>query len=162
MSDRTGEGGQIPPPAAEPSVAFLETFVLGLVDNLAATLGEDGARAFVAAAADGMVGDFDMTGRPGELAEGLGTMMRRIGGGFSVGQVTSDEIVLVNDRCPFGDAVEGREACCGSTETLLGRSAAAQRGYASVELAEAIARGDGRCLVRVHFVRGKPGRAFRA
>ena len=78
-------------------------------------------------------------------------LKRRIGGGFSVEQLTPDEIVLVNDACPFGDKVLGRESMCMMTSNVFGHVAAESTGYAKVGLEQTIARGDGRCRVVVRL-----------
>ena len=78
-------------------------------------------------------------------------LKRRIGGGFSVEQLAQDKIVLVNDACPFGEKVLGRESMCMMTSNVFGHVAAESTGYAKVGLEQTIARGDGGCRVVVHL-----------
>ena len=88
-----------------------------------------------------------------EVAAAMVDLKRRIDGGFSVESIEGDEIVLVNDRCPFGEFVEGRTSLCMMTQNVFGRIAAENRDYAQVRITEAIARGDTRCRVVVRFTR---------
>lgn len=83
------------------------------------------------------------------VSEVLVDIQRRIDGGFGVQSRTRDEIVFENDRCPFGEAVLGRPSLCMMTSNVFGRVAANHLGHVTVELEETIARGDGRCVVRV-------------
>jgi len=159
MSENVSGGG-FGPTAAAQNLAFLEAFTIRLVDALETTLGEDGARAFVETAARA-TGEGAERGGEGGLAEVLAGAMNRHGGAFRVERDGQDEIVLVNGRCPFGAGAEGRRSLCTLTETRLGEVAAASRGYASVEVAEAFATGHGRCLLRVHLAGKRPGRTFR-
>jgi predicted ArsR family transcriptional regulator len=86
-------------------------------------------------------------------ADRLGAVLvdieRRIGGGFRSEVDGQGDLVLVNDRCPFGPDVVGRPSLCMVTSGVFGRIAAERFGHVSVEIAESIARGDGRCVVRV-------------
>jgi predicted ArsR family transcriptional regulator len=73
-----------------------------------------------------------------------------IDGGFRVLEATPERIVLVNDRCPFGTAVQQAPSLCRMTSSVFGGIAArnSDRG-ASVLLEERIAVGDPGCRVIV-------------
>lgn len=83
------------------------------------------------------------------VGEVIVEIQRRIDGGFGIRSSTADEIVFENDRCPFGEGVLGRPSLCMMTSNVFGRMAANHLGHVTVELEETIARGDGRCVVRV-------------
>ena len=87
---------------------------------------------------------------PDELADCYVRLKHAIDGGFSVHEVTDERIVLVNDRCPFGDVVTRAPALCRMTSSVFGGIAArnSERG-ATVVLAERIAVGDPGCRVTV-------------
>ncbi len=73
-----------------------------------------------------------------------------IGGGFSVEEVTAARITLVNDRCPFGEAVRRAPALCRMTSSVFGGIAARNTGLgAAVVSEERIAVGDPQCRVVV-------------
>ncbi len=78
-------------------------------------------------------------------------LKKRIQGDFQVESISTDQIVLVNSRCPFGDYVKGRPSLCMMTSNVFGRIAAENAGYAEVAIPEAIANGDERCRVIVSF-----------
>ncbi|WP_334131349.1 methanogen output domain 1-containing protein [Silanimonas lenta] len=84
-----------------------------------------------------------------QLAQVLVDLKRRIQGGFRIESIEGLEIVLVNDACPFGDRVLDRPSLCMMTSNVFGTLAAAHRGFAQVEVEQAIARGDRGCRVRV-------------
>lgn len=94
------------------------------------------------------------------VAEALVDLKRRIGGGFSVKSIDERKIVLLNTACPFGEHVEGRRSLCMMTSNIFGRIAADNLGYARVEVAEAIAAGDGRCRLVIYFDEGEAGREY--
>ena len=79
-------------------------------------------------------------------------LKRRIDGGFVVRSVSAESIVLVNDKCPFGDAVIDRPSLCMMTSNVFGRIAADNLGYARVALEQTIAEGDSGCHIVVHLV----------
>ena len=148
-------------------------FVLELLRELASvleeTVGLDEAQGFIAVvggrigitmneeyrAATG-AGQLDVT----EVAGALVDLKRRIDGGFSIERMDGDAIVLVNDACPFGAYVAGRESLCMMTSNVFGRITADNLGYARVDIEESIARADGRCRVVVHLVEGRGGREY--
>lgn len=84
-----------------------------------------------------------------ESADAMVDLKARIGGSFYLISQSADEIVLGNARCPFGEAVEGRPSLCMMTSNVFGRIAAENLGYARVDVEEAFAQGDKRCLVRI-------------
>jgi predicted ArsR family transcriptional regulator len=86
-----------------------------------------------------------------QLAAALVDLKRRIQGGFHIESIDAAGIVLVNDRCPFGEFVRGRESLCQMTTSVFGTLAAENLGHAHVHIDEALARGDARCRVRVRF-----------
>lgn len=97
-----------------------------------------------------------------QVANMLVDLKRRIGGCFSIEAVEPDKIILVNDRCPFGDFVKDRRPLCMMTSNVFGRIAARNFGFARVELAQTIANGDPRCRVVVHLTEGAEGREYHA
>ena len=78
-------------------------------------------------------------------------LKKRIDGGFSIRTIDADRVVLVNDRCPFGDQVLDRPSLCMMTSNVFGRIAADNLGYARVGLQETIAMGHERCEIVVHL-----------
>ena len=86
---------------------------------------------------------------PEALAQLLVDLSTRIGADFSVESATEDEIVLLNDACPFASRVEGHPSLCMTTTNVLGRIVSHARGYANVTIKEAIATGHKRCRVRL-------------
>lgn len=94
-----------------------------------------------------------------ELADVLIDLKRKIDGGFSVESIDEHKVILVNDRCPFGDLVKGRPSLCQMTSSVFGKIAAEQFDYALVEIKEAIANGDDRCRVLVHLTPPGEGQA---
>ncbi|MCG6116769.1 MAG: methanogen output domain 1-containing protein [Aquimonas sp.] len=88
---------------------------------------------------------------PDQLAATLVDLKRRIQGGFRIESIDAAGMVLVNDRCPFGEFVRGRESLCQMTTSVFGTLAAENLGHAFVHIDEALARGDARCRVRVRF-----------
>ncbi len=86
-----------------------------------------------------------------QVAEVLVDLKRRIQGGFSIESVDEMRIVLVNDRCPFGELVHGRPSLCMMTSNVFGTIASANLGYAKVVLEETQARGNAGCRVVVHL-----------
>ncbi len=78
-------------------------------------------------------------------------LKRRIQGDFYVIEEDAEKIVFGNRVCPFGDKVLGRPAMCMMTSNVFGAIAANNLGYAKVELAETIARGDAGCRVVVYL-----------
>jgi anti-sigma regulatory factor (Ser/Thr protein kinase) len=87
---------------------------------------------------------------PEELASCFVRLKHAIEGGFSVESVTAERIVLVNDRCPFGDVVRRAPALCRMTSSVFGGIAARNSDESAVVvLEERIAIGDPGCRVHV-------------
>ena len=86
-----------------------------------------------------------------EIADVLVDLKRRIDGGFSIERVTDETIILVNDRCPFGDKALGRKSLCMMTSNVFGSIASDAAGQANVELRETIASGSPRCRIVVYL-----------
>lgn len=87
-----------------------------------------------------------------QVAEALVDLKRRIEGDFYVIEADETRLVLGNNRCPFGEYVEGRPSLCMMTSNVFGTIAAQNLGYANVEIEQAIARGHSGCRVVVNFV----------
>lgn len=83
------------------------------------------------------------------LAQALLDLKLKIKGGFKIESIEEDKIVLVNDACPFGQAVEGRPSLCQMTSSVFGKVASEVSGEANVYIDKAIARGDSGCRVVV-------------
>ena len=84
-----------------------------------------------------------------QLAEVLVDLKRRIEGGFRVVSISDESILLVNDRCPFGEWVRGRVSLCQMTTSVFGTITAENLGYARVAIEESIAAGNPGCRVRI-------------
>lgn len=91
-----------------------------------------------------------------EVAQALVDLKARIDGGFTIEEVSGNQIVLVNTACPFGNYVKNRTSLCMMTSNIFGRIAANNRGYANVSIPEAIARGDRQCRVVISLDRPLP------
>lgn len=91
---------------------------------------------------------------PRQVGEVLVDLKRRINGDFHIIEQDDEKIVLGNRLCPFAEKVIGRESMCMMTSNVFGTIAARNLGYARVELAETIARGDAGCRVVVHLSAG--------
>ena len=88
---------------------------------------------------------------PDRLADCFVRLKHAIDGGFAVTELTEERIVLVNDRCPFGDVVRLAPALCRMTSAVFGGIAARSHGDASVTLEERIAVGDPGCRVVIEL-----------
>lgn len=139
-----------------------DLFARALLRNLAGTLeslvGLREAEGFVATVGARLGRELDQAYRDAhdvpeldivDVAEALVDLKRRIGGEFRIVAVDDQRILLHNTRCPFGDAVLDRPSLCMMTSNVFGRLTADNLGYARVDLAETIARGDGRCVVSI-------------
>lgn len=140
----------------------LETFLTWLVRDVAGTLQEvvglEEAKGYLSLVGDQMGSRLDQQYQgqhgPGPwsietLSEVLVDLKRQISGDFTVTELTEDRISFSNTRCPFGDAVLDRPSLCMMTSNVFGRIASNHLGHVSVDLAETIARGDGRCVVHL-------------
>lgn len=88
-----------------------------------------------------------------QVVQALIDLKFRIKGDFYVIEQDEDKIVFGNRVCPFEDKVIGRTSMCMMTSNVFGSIAADNLGYAKVELAETIAKGDAGCRVVVHLKR---------
>ncbi len=88
---------------------------------------------------------------PGQVAEVLVDLMRRIHGDFYLIEQDAEKIVFGNRACPFGEKVVGRPALCMMTSNVFGGIAADNLGYSKVVIEQAIALGDPGCRVVVHL-----------
>ena len=149
--------------AAHPGLdrdVFLRTLVRELAGTLEDTVGLEDASGYVAVVGQ-RIGTWIDEAYRGELgvdrlehaqvAAVLADLKARIGGTFERVDDDPDVLTYHNGRCPFEDAVLGRPSMCMMTSNVFGSIAADNLGYARVELAETIATGDGRCVVRVHL-----------
>ncbi len=155
--------------------AFLGDVVTSLASTLQHSVGLELSEGFIKQVGtklgDAISRDYDSSASEGQmtveqLAEVLVDLKRKIDGGFSVEHIDSTKIVLVNDRCPFGNLVQGLPSLCQMTSSVFGKVASQHFGYARVEIKESIARANGRCRVVVHLeeppVSGMlPGTEFR-
>lgn len=87
-----------------------------------------------------------------------------IDGGFRVVEANEDRLVLLNTRCPFGDAVRNAPGLCRMTSSVFGGIAArnSPRGEAWVVLEERIAVGDPGCKIVVWLSEPPAGHAASA
>jgi len=137
---------------------FFNQVIRALTGTLESTVGLEDAEAFITSVGselgEAIGADYAraLGGGPSDvqtLAAVLVDLKARIGGAFRVVSVDAGEIVLANTACPFAEAVHNRPSLCMMTTTVFGRIAATASGHARVSIDEAIARGDGRCIVRI-------------
>lgn len=148
---------------------FLRELVRELAGVIEDTAGLEEAEGFIAVVG-GRIGSMmndeyrDHIGEgalgPEQVAGVLVDLKRRIDGGFRIERIEHDRIVLVNDRCPFGEYVVGRESLCMMTSNVFGRIAAENLGHVRVDIEEALARGDEGCRVVVYLSGDGPGRDY--
>jgi hypothetical protein len=93
-----------------------------------------------------------------QIAQCLVRLKTAIGGTFRVVEVTTERIVLVNSRCPFGSEVQHSPSLCRMTSAVFGGIAARNIGQAAVSLEERIALGDPGCRVVIHLGYGSQSR----
>ncbi len=86
-----------------------------------------------------------------QVAAMLSDLMCRLGGASRVASSDDRMITLHTDHCPFGALAVGRELLCVMTSSAIGAIAADHLGYANVEIAQSQARGDQRCVIRLHL-----------
>ncbi len=149
---------------------FLRTLLRHLSGTIEGVVGVDEAEGFVSVVGQKIGDEINEAYQQALNVDGLSRrqvaavlvdLKRRIQGDFYVIEEGEDRIVLGNRACPFGDKVLGRQSLCMMTSNVFGLIAAENLGYARVEIDEAIARGDGRCVVVVHLVPGGgPGREY--
>lgn len=170
---------ELPDPGLDRDV-FLRTLVRELAGSLEETVGLEDASGYISVVGRRIGAWLDRAYREelgvdvldrDQIAAVHVDLKRRIHGTFE--QVTPDPadpadpadpgvLEYTNSRCPFEDAVLGRESMCMMTSNVFGLIAAENLGYARVELAQTIARGDGRCHVLVHLEPspGAPGQEY--
>ncbi|KKJ76789.1 hypothetical protein WH95_11765 [Kiloniella litopenaei] len=85
------------------------------------------------------------------VVHALVDLKRRINGGFSIESFDANKIVLINNKCPFGRFVDGRQSLCMMTSNVFGRITSANLGYARVNLEKTIALGDKGCRVVIYL-----------
>lgn len=150
---------------AEPDGGFgKESFLRALVVQMARAVefehGPDAAEAAVAQVGADVGGQMEREFRlarelvdamtPDQIGECYVRLKHAIDGGFRVVEADERQIVLVNDRCPFGDAVKMAPALCRMTSSVFGGIAARNSdGPVAVLLEERIAVGDPGCRVVV-------------
>ena len=134
---------------------FFNTMIGSLCETIESVVGMEDAETFI-----GIVGrrvgqseaarlDPADACTPADVAEHLQNFKQAIGGDFRVDSVEGSKIVFSNHRCPFAKQAAGRPSLCMMTTNVFGRVAADATGYARVNVREALARGDSRCLVSV-------------
>jgi DNA-binding NtrC family response regulator len=102
----------------------------------------------------------DQSGLQGRLtqeqyADLIVSLKNQIGGNFSRASSAAGVVRVINNRCPFGEAVREAPELCRMTSSVFGGIAARNFGYAKVELRRRLAAGDDCCEVLVHFDRAK-------
>jgi predicted ArsR family transcriptional regulator len=135
---------------------FLRTLIGELSSTLEDVVGLDEASGFISVVGQRIGDRIDREYRHAlglrrlsreQVAEVLVDLKRRIQGDFYIIEENDEKIVLGNRACPFGEAVKGRPSMCMMTSNVFGAIAAANLGYAKVELQETIARGDPGCRI---------------
>ncbi len=139
---------------------FLRRLLRELAGTLEAVVGLEEAEGYISVVGRSMGAWLNETYRqalggaplPREtVAAVLVDLKARIGGGFTLREVSEGRIVLENDRCPFEEMVAGRPSLCMMTSNVFGTVVSANLGYAKVVLERTIARGDGGCRVVIHL-----------
>jgi len=142
--------------------SFLRALVVQLAHTIEIHHGQDAADAAVAQVGTDvggrMLDEFRLAeavaGRmtPEEVGRCYVRLKHAIDGGFRVVEATVERIVLVNDRCPFGEVVQQAPSLCRMTSSVFGGIAArnSEEG-ATVLLEERIALGDAGCRVVVEL-----------
>lgn len=85
------------------------------------------------------------------VADILLDLKTRIKGDFTLVSSSPRTLEYSASACPFAEEVVGHPALCMMTSNVFGTITAEVLGYARVELAKTIARGDGCCQVLVHL-----------
>jgi predicted ArsR family transcriptional regulator len=162
----------VPDPGLERDL-FLRTLVRELAGTLEETVGLEDAAGYISIVGRRMGAWLDESYREAlgvdrldrdQVAAVHVDLKARIHGDFELQESGEERLEYTNSRCPFEEKVLGRESMCMMTSNVFGLIAAENLGYAKVELAETIARGDGRCRVVVHLAPGSaehaPGREY--
>ncbi len=142
--------------------SFLRSLVVQMAQTMEMQQGPDAAAAAVAQVgtdvggrmeeefrlAESIVGRMD----PEQMSTCYVRLKHAIEGDFHVVEVSEDRIVLVNTRCPFGEAVTMAPSLCRMTSSVFGGIAARNSDEgSSVLLEERIAVGDASCRVVVNL-----------
>jgi anti-sigma regulatory factor (Ser/Thr protein kinase)/predicted ArsR family transcriptional regulator len=143
--------------------SFLRALVVQLAQSVELIAGPELAERAVAQVGADVGGQMELEYRvarevvgrmsPEQVADCLVRLKAAIEGGFTLVSATSEQIVLVNDRCPFGPVVQHAPALCRMTSSVFGGIAARNSpdGHAAVLLEERIAVGDPHCRVVIYL-----------
>lgn len=141
--------------------AFLRALVVQLSHVLEEQQGPAATEAAVAQVGTDVGGQMEaayraargVSGRlsPEQMGDCYVRLKHAIEGDFSVVEANDERIVLLNRRCPFGDAVQRSPSLCRMTSSVFGGIAARNAGGATVLLEERIAVGDPGCRVVVEL-----------
>jgi len=140
--------------------SFLRSLIRELSGTLQDVVGNEEAAGFLSVVGQAMGDQIDGLYKDAigverlsrdQVRDVLEDLKRRIRGNFKVVEESESRIVFENDRCPFGDKVAGRPSLCMMTSNVFGTIAAANLGYAAVDIEEAIAEGAPRCRVIIHL-----------
>jgi predicted ArsR family transcriptional regulator len=139
---------------------FLRTLIRELAGVLEDVVGLEEASGFISVVGQRIGSQFDRDYRaalqvstltPGQVADVLVDLKRRIQGDFFLIEHDDEKIVLGNRACPFAEKVLGRPSMCMMTSNVFGGIAAENLGYAKVVLQETIAMGNPGCRVVVYL-----------
>jgi anti-sigma regulatory factor (Ser/Thr protein kinase)/predicted ArsR family transcriptional regulator len=140
--------------------SFLRALVVQLAVGLEETHGHDAAEAAVAQVGTDVGGQMERAFRratgivdrltPEQMADCYVRLKHAIDGGFAVAEVSEERVVLVNNRCPFGEVVRRSPSLCRMTSSVFGGIAGRNHdGEVAVVLEERIAVGDPGCRIVV-------------
>ena len=90
-----------------------------------------------------------------QYADTIVDLKNRIGGGFSVEEVSPNVVKVVNNCCPFGTSVKESPELCRMTSSVFGAIAARNFGYAKVNLLKRIATNDNNCEIVIYTDQAK-------
>ena len=85
-----------------------------------------------------------------QYADTIVDLKNRIGGGFSVEEVSPNVVKVTNCCCPFGTSVKESPELCRMTSSVFGAIAARNFGYAKVNLIKRIATNDSNCEIVIY------------
>ena len=159
MDEERPSEAALPDPGLDRDV-FLRSLIRELAGTLEETVGLEDAAGYISVVGRRIGAWLDQAYREAlgvdrldedQVAQVHVDLKRRIHGEFRRVASAPGRLEYLNSRCPFEEKVLGRESMCMMTSNVFGLIAAENLGYARVELAETIARGDGRCHVVVHL-----------
>lgn len=90
-----------------------------------------------------------------QYADTIVDLKNRIGGGFSVEEVSPNVVKVINHCCPFGTSVKESPELCRMTSSVFGAIAARNFGYAKVNLLKRIATNDSNCEIVIYTDQGE-------